>query len=402
METPERNTSNNTEDSTDIGSHAFVIGATLRRYNLIFVGLALTLPASLLASEAHMRAFGPQSTVRVARPTVRWEVWPGPGSTLTSTMMTINGQDVRPKYDRAGRALTYTPSQPLDEGTYSVECKVIVDDFMPVTKSWKFKIAAGAAEGLPSPSGDQVREVSEINRLRGLMGLPDLEIDPRLCAAAMAHTNYLSVNNLTGHYQRAGDPSFVGVSPGDRLDAFGYSDGSWEGVDYGRQSDLTSINRLFDAPYHRLPFLQPGSTVVGAGSMPCHMTLEFGMSATSGVVVSPADGQRDIKTSWHGPESPDPLAMHGVDGVVGYPIVFSYFSPQQEKIVVEKATLRTALGDLVPFYLNSPDNDKELNFAALVIPKSPLKPRTGYTVSVDAHTASGKDISQTWRFVTGG
>ncbi len=367
----------------------------------LLLGVLLSVPTTLFASEAHSRAYGPQTLVRVSRPTLRWEVWPGPGSRLTEAAMTINGQDVDPTYDSRKRVLAYTPSQPLDPGTYKVECKVVVDDCLPVTKNWNFKVAAGAISSLPEPTNDQLSEIGEINRLRRALKLPDLQVDPRLCAAAMAHTSYLDRNHMTGHYQNPGDPGFVGQSPADRLDAFGFAQGSWEGVDYGPLSASESVQRLFDAPYHRVPFLQPGASQVGAAFLPSHMTLEFGMSQETATVTSPADGQRNIPLSWHGPESPDPLAIHHEDGTCGYPIVFAHFTPMLDKIIVDGASLETALGAQVPFWLNTPANDKELDVAAFVIPRQPLSPNTGYTVTVNAHTKSGEDISRTWRFVTG-
>jgi uncharacterized protein YkwD len=316
-------------------------------------------------------------------------------------MMSINGQEVRPKYDSSERVLAYTPSKPLEAGSYKVSCKVVVDDFLPVTKAWSFSIAPGAITAVPQPNASQVRSVQVLNGIRARIGLPAMEIDPRLCAAALAHTNYLDQNNLTGHYQRPGDPGFIGNTPAQRLDAFGYSDGSWEGVDSGSDTPEQSLRRLFNAPYHRLPFLQPGTMSVGAGFAIDHMTVEFGMSSATGTQVSPAPQERNVPLSWHGPERPDPLAVHGLSGVVGYPIVFARFSPKAEKIVVQKATLTTALGESVPFVMNTPANDEHLDFAAFIIPRKPLKPNTGYQVSVEARTASGKDISTSWLFVTG-
>lgn len=373
----------------------------MRFKTILLLSVLLGAPVTLLASEAHSRAFGPQTIVRVAKPTLRWEVWPGEGCKLTSAMMTINGKEVDPRYDERNRVLIYTPAQPLAEGSYKVSCKVVIDDCLPMSKAWVFRIASGAITTLPSPTGEQALQVKEINKLRQALGLPDMQIDARLCAAAMAHTNYLATNGMTGHYESESDPAFVGQAPGDRLDAFGFSEGSWEGVDYGPQAANDSIRRLFDAPYHRLPFLQPGKAAVGSGFSPSHMTVEFGMSESIATQVSPADGQKDIPLSWHGPEMPDPLAVHGVGGVCGYPIVFAHYSPTFEKIVVDSASLETALGVKVPFWLNSPKNDKDLDFAAFVLPKDALAPNTGYVVTVKAHTASGEDISKTWKFVTG-
>lgn len=372
----------------------------MRFANLFVLGVLLSVPASLFASEAHSRAFGPQSVVRVARPTLRWEVWPGTGSRVTDAMMTINGEQVASTYDAADKVLVYTPSRPLEPGSYKVACKVVVDNFMPVTKDWNFKVATGASS-LPEPTAEQVHEIDGINAIREHIGLPDMQLDPRLCAAAAAHTHYLALNGLTGHYQNPNDPGFVGASPADRLDAYGFSESSWEGVDFGSDNYSQSLTRLFDAPYHRLPFIQPGSTVVGAGYSPAHMTIEFGMSNATATVESPAPNEHGISLSWQGVERPDPLPVCGLHGVVGYPIVFAHFSPTNEKIVVEDATLRTALGTSVPFGLNTPQNDPNLDFAAFIIPKHALQPETGYVVSIRAHTTSGKDISETWQFVTG-
>lgn len=348
-----------------------------------------------------MRAFGPQSIVRVAKPTLRWEVWPGQGSQITDAMMSLNGRSVRATYDADGKALLYTPTQPLAPGTYKVDAKVMVDNFMPVKKEWDFTVAPGAATKVPQPTEDQLRTVEAVNEIRSRIGLQPFQPDARLCAAAIAHTNYLKLNGLTGHYQHAGDPGFVGQTPAERLDAFGYSDSSWEGVDFGSQSVHDSLRRLYDAPYHRLPFLQPGSTFVGAGFVSSHMTLEFGMSNQTGTVVSPAPQEQGVPLSWSGQERPDPLAIHHLSGVVGYPIVFAHFTPSGERVYVRHARLSTGDGEAVDFALNTPDNDEHLDFAAILIPVRPLRPNTVYEVSVDARTQSGKDVSTTWRFMTG-
>lgn len=314
--------------------------------------------------------------------------------------MSVNGSSVKSRYDQANRVLVYTPEHPLAAGTYKVSCKVVVDDFMPVKKEWSFVVAAGATTALPAPNADQEHTVQLVNRIRADMGLPAYRIDSRLCAAAASHTAYLERNGLTGHYQRPGDPGFTGQTPADRMDSFGFAESSWEGVDYSSRTPEASIQRLFDAPYHRLPFMQPGMAAIGAGFVPSHMTVDFGVSEISGVVVSPAPDQRDIPLSWSAVERPDPLRVSGLHGVVGYPIVFSYFSPNNEKLRVKSASLETASGEKVPFGLNTPDNDDHLDFAAFLIPNKPLMPHTTYRVRVEARTASGDDVSKTWSFTT--
>lgn len=374
------------------------------KFVLTILAAATVLVAPSLAeankTEAHSRAYGPRNTVHVSKPTLRWEVWPGRGSDVTDALMTINGKTVSAKYNTKEKVLEYTPSQPLPAGDYKVFAKVMVDRRLPVERAWEFEIVPNALRELPQPNRLQSAAIAKVNSYRRLLGLPELESDDRLSAAAQKHSEYLAANNRTGHYQKRGEKHFVGEQPGDRLDAFGYSDDSWEGVDYGGETPEIAVERLFDAPYHRIPFMQPGHNIVGAGFSDERTTLEFGMNHQAGTVVSPADGQRNVPTTWHGRERPDPMRLHGLKAPIGYPIVFAHFTGDGSKIKVKKASLRTALGREVKIGLNTPANDDHLGFASFLLPFTPLEPNTGYTVSVEAYTASGLNVSKTWKFVT--
>ncbi|HLK16462.1 MAG TPA: hypothetical protein VKT78_16770, partial [Fimbriimonadaceae bacterium] len=47
----------------------------------------------------YQRAFGPQGKVKLSRPKLVWEVWPGDGSKLTRFHVSINGRLVSAEYD---------------------------------------------------------------------------------------------------------------------------------------------------------------------------------------------------------------------------------------------------------------------------------------------------------------
>ena len=288
-------------------------------------------------TEAFARVFGPKTTMLLARPTLRWEIWAGKGGAVTSQTMTINGRQVKSRYDLKQRAVIFTPAEPFPPGEYKVQCRVVIDDSLVANKEWKFSVAPNASASLPPPDADQQRAFAGANSYRAALGLPPFQRDDQLNAAALAHSRYLALNNTTGHFQKPGRPGFVGEQPGDRLEAFGFVDESWEDVSYGSPTPEASVQNLFEAPYHRIPFMQPGPVLLGTGFAERRLTMEFGGSKAEGVVVSPAAGQANVPTSWDGNERPNPLRLHDASGIVGYVVVFSFWGSEQYRLDVQEA-----------------------------------------------------------------
>ncbi len=228
----------------------------------------------------------------------------------------------------------------------------------------------------------------------------ECDVFTRLCAAASAHSRYLQMNGEFGHEESPGKAGYVGADLMMRLTAFGYGGGAYEDINLGRPTLGSAVRSLFDAPYHRIPFLQPGSPDFGIGTSGRITTLDFGRTALSETAVSPGDGQRGVPSAWNSIETPDPLRLHEVKRPVGYVIVFVYYTPDNERIRVTSAFLTDSRGREIPFFLNAPTNDNHLTNAVFLIPRQPLKPANTYTVSVDAYAASGKNISREWNFTT--
>jgi hypothetical protein len=376
------------------------------RKEVCVVGLGLLLSGSLILAntlpEVYSRVAGPRGDLRFARPTLRWEVWTTPGSSVTSATMRINGKLVEAEYKKEEKALLFVPSAPLPPGEHLVEASVVIDRRFTAKKTWNVKIAGDAVPELPAPSSEQLRVLRAANKIRKELGLPEFQPDQRLFAAANAHSDYLAQNKTAGHFQRPGLPGFIGETPGDRLEAFGWIDGSWENVDSGSPTPEDAVRNLMEAPYHRLPFMQPGEPFFGAGAAGRRTTIEFGMTYETQTVVSPAPNQKDVPPAWSYQERPDPLRLHhGARRPVGYVIVFAHFTPEGDKIRVHAATLRKVNGEEVPRYLNTPENDDQLRFACFLIPKRALDPHTTYEAAVNATSANGDKISRTWRFTTG-
>jgi hypothetical protein len=315
--------------------------------------------------------------------------------------MRINGDEVDATYNAKLRRLEYNPDRPFSAGSYEVQCRVLVNQRLEVKKSWTFRVSPDAISALPVPDTTQDTGLAEANTYRRTLGLDPAYQESRLNAASLAHVKYLSRNRRTGHYEKAGEPGFVGATPNDRLEAFGYCGGSWECVSYNSGGIKESVRDLFNAPYHRIPFLQPGRMPVGTGIAGKNFSIKFGEGEEGGLSVSPGVNQSGVPTSWDGNESPNPLRMHGpTGGAVGYPIVFSYFGEDYPILKLKRATL-TCEGNPVAVWINSNSNDDHLQNAILVMPKKPLQANTRYEVSVEA-SVNGKDtIEKSWSFTTG-
>ncbi|WP_309713461.1 CAP domain-containing protein [Armatimonas sp.] len=340
---------------------------------------------------------GPQGTLRVSRPELSWPLLPKNGAQITAMELLLNGQPLEARYESG--AVRATPPAPLSPGTYSVRCRVTLSPKQKDPEvSWTFTVGAGAIATLPPPSAWAGEALTAVNRLRARLGLAALQLDPRLCAAAQAHAAYLDKNNLIGHTQSPNKPGFVGETPLARAQAFGFLATLAEAVSLADGGADKAVRGLFDAPYHRLPFLRPGPLLFGAGHSGRASGLLFGGDGVPGTVMSPYDGETGVPTTWRNDEIPSPTRfLSNPPKVVGYPILLAHFSGSSPKLTVQSARLTTADGAEVKCQVNTPGQDRELTYACLLVPLVPLQPATTYIVEVIA-----KEVTRRWRFTTGG
>jgi uncharacterized protein YkwD len=365
-----------------------------------YVCVALFLAAALAVAGGYSSARpGPQGLVLVKQPVVQWRITPTGGLKITDCEMSVNGEKVDATYSPEVGALLYRPAQPLPAGDYSVECSVQFDNKWKPQEKWTFTVSKDAVDSLPTPDDKQNEGLRAANAYRRGLGLPDLQMEASLCASAQAHVHFLQTNHVFGHYEKDGMPNFVGAKPIDRAESFGHAGGVWEDVAMMRNTPSGFVQQLFDAPYHRLPYMQPGAVPFGMGFDGRFSCIDFGFTTTEGFISSPAADQTGIPTSWDGIELPSPLAVHGATGPVGYPIVCAYFADNVETVILDSASLTGPAGD-VPMWVNTSANDQELTNAIVLMSKSPLQPGVTYQVSVTAHTEAGKKLSKSWRFTT--
>jgi uncharacterized protein YkwD len=361
----------------------------------------------------------PRGTLQIARPRLFWRIWPD----VTGVVLRLNGELVDARYDRERRAVVGLPARALKSGHYRVDCVVTFRGGGTTRKEWDFDVSVPAAT--PAPRLQAPREAHEaVNRIRQRLGLSILRLDPALQAAASAHARYLLKNRVGGHLQSPGRPGFLAVDPAARARAFGFVEDTLvedvavqtSGASAGSLRASSAVAGLFDAPYHRLPFLNPTLTQLGtayeSASGGRYAVLLFGgledPQRTSQVVVSPFDGEGDVPVGWRGRETPDPLRLHEhVPGAaVGYPLVFAHFparppARQPVPIRLDGASLTGPDGRGVRLLINDPRTDPELGGQAVVLlPAQPLQPGTTYVARVSARDGAGKSIARTWHFTT--
>jgi uncharacterized protein YkwD len=346
--------------------------------------------------------YGPRVELFYARPTLWWEVWSDQG-TVTSAEMDVNGSPVDAHYDPTTRSLTFTPNRPLPPGPIKIHCAVTFNSAFTFNRDWEASISPAAVGQLPVMNDQQKQALKAANEYREQLGLPDFIADDRLDTAAQAHANYMTQNNTRGHGERSNDPGFVGADPGARLEAFGWGGPSWEGLAYLVGDAHEAVRSLFEAPYHRVPFLQPGVQQFGFGINGFNAAAEFQACKEECVSLSPRDGETNVPTSWFSKEMPDPLAIHPEathDSAVGYPIMLVQFSQRTGKLSINSAVVTDQNGIAITAFVNTPANDQNLTNAIVIIPTAPLKPGMQYKVSVAGTDMNGQPLQKSWSFQT--
>jgi hypothetical protein len=226
---------------------------------------------------------------------------------------------------------------PANPGSY-----VVLDEFSPVglPLAWPASPFDAATPPVPASARQAMAIINE--RYRRPLGMPDIRWEPRLAAAAVAHSNYWSRNGgwpkgnaLQFHGQTPGRPGFTGVSPGDRCDAAGYGGGCGE-VGSSDSNPAGAVRSWLGTPYHGAPFFTSVELGLGSSRSASTGNLAGDSLATPGLRVRPGavntrdaalriwpfDGARDVPVTWTGGEVPDPLEHYTGDRADVGPVLF--------------------------------------------------------------------------------
>ncbi len=369
----------------------------------MLVALSLLLNASLMQSSTRtVRYFEmeptPYGEILLSKPVLEWKVW-GDGVRIGDVQTTVDGNTVPSDYETEKSAVVAPLEKPLSAGSHSVNIRISFATGQVVEKNWKFQVAENAIRTFPRLLQNQSKLVQEVDRLRAQHSLPPVKPNGPLCASAQSHADYMAANGRSGHRQESSDNGFTGRTPGERARAFGYFDRNGEAVAVSSRFSIESVENLFDAPYHRIMFLQPGSPDFGAGSSGNATCIKFGGKHEDAIVVSPAKNMTGVKRTWDGIETPDPMAGDGSGAPYGYPIVLAVFGKYAEGFAFKSAVLKDEKGKVFATRVLHPENDEHAHGCVIMVPNNPLKAKHSYSVAVEFR-ASGRTHKNSWRFKT--
>lgn len=259
-------------------------------------------------------------------------------------------------------------------------------------------VALGICAVVAAPSDVDVR--SFVDSVRRQHGLAPVRANAQLQRAAESHVAYMLANESAGHGQREGAPRFTGRTPGDRARHFGYIGPNSEAVAWGDLDERAMLQGLFDAPYHRVLFLQPGTPDFGGSSQNGAICVKFGGRTSDATVVSPANGARGVSPLWDGVESPSPLRQTNVNGPVGYPVVLAAFGQDAKEFRSINAVLVGPKGPVRSVVL-APGSDPYARDCVIIVPLAPLAKRTTYTATF-TYANSGRERTSRTSFTTAG
>ncbi|SDD14073.1 Uncharacterized conserved protein YkwD, contains CAP (CSP/antigen 5/PR1) domain [Paenibacillus sp. UNCCL117] len=354
----------------------------------------------------------PQGTVGILKPQIGFQVTQSSITSISSISLKLDGERVQGQFNPSSMTYTYQPGQPLAKGKHTAAVTVEFAGYEPIEQEWSFTVSSLSVPEPPTTySNKQLEMVRAVNDYRLLHGLSALQIHPGLTMAAKMHAEYLQVNKIdisqvSMHEQTSTLPGYIGATPGERAVYAGYYDNVAEDVSYYAGTHIESVDNLFDAPYHRLPFLLPSARDIGVAVIGPFVVLEFGFQdqEEQQLIVTPAPGDKYVPIAFDGHEDPDPIRMHkGAAYPVGYPIVVHLSGSGGDKVKLLEAKLTDANGQAVELLRNTPVNDEHLLREVILTPAKPLSPDTAYTAYVKLSAqqdGAAKTFEQTWQFRT--
>ena len=199
-----------------------------------------------------------------------------------------------------------------------------------------------ARQPVQAQAGSAPDLIAEVNALRASKGLPPLQVDSALMAAAQAHADYQAAIDSITHSGPGGS------LPRDRAVAAGFGSGATvfvaENIAVGRDLSISSVvHTTWADSLHQTTMLSPQNTHAGAGVATAngevYYTLDVGYMAGAPIEAAAQTGRSTIS-----PTSAAPAATEAPDSSI------QTATPQADGSIVHEIQLGQALWSIAIAY----------------------------------------------------
>jgi hypothetical protein len=261
-------------------------------------------------------------------------------------------------------------------------------------------------------STEEIDALNLVNTVRLAAGSSCVTLDLTVSRAASAHCAYYALNKDADplcvdspHYEIEGCAGFTGTTPSDRMRAAGFMSNAGGEVMAFLDDPFHAIQMWVDSVWHRIPILDPSTTVIGYGSAEGCDTIDFspGKRDMNNVVLYPYDGQIDVTPTFDGsnegpmPPAPstgwpssNPISLYAWQLNVTEHQLFVDGDPTP----IEHTWLDTTAPALAV------DQQRLLRNMVFMYANQPFVPNTRYRVKI-AGTYAGGMLQREWTFTTG-
>ena len=266
-------------------------------------------------------------------------------------------------------------------------------------------IAASAPPGLAQ---ERKSAYDTVDAYRRNTSEGPLHTDTALEKAAQAHAYYVLFNfnnpaldGLGIHAEVSSLPGFTGANSAERDRVFGYRGYQGSEVINHTFTAEAAVEVWVDSVYHRYPLTGRETVDFGFGEASVStysvnvMDVGIGPPQTSQPILYPARNQAGIPPGFTGNELPDPAP--NANYPIGYPVTVQVGAANT--LALTSAVIAGADGKPLPLYVLPPGGQDVANNELAVMPRSPLKPSTTYTVTIVGRL-DGRPWSISWKFTT--
>jgi len=209
-------------------------------------------------------------------------------------------------------------------------------------------------------------------------------------------------NKQYGHHEKQRPRGLYGSIATGPSAGLGYALGDYEDIGFSTVTAAEMVTELFDAPYHRIAFLQQGTPRLWLQRS--RRTRHSGVWNDSRFRNYRISCRRRVRRAFILEQiASSQIPCASIPVLPTWSDIRFHSSAtvvRASQLSVQSATITAADGTDVPCFVNRDANDPEVHGGVIIFPQAPMEPDTKYTVKIKGATVDGNDISRTWSFTT--